>query len=356
MLHETLQDNQHFDFSTINLAVLESYPVYKKPPTYHISGHAGMGCAGDAPGFPSYFLRSVYTQHGNSGRGNPVVIQHPNGTLYKVGSDKEPYTAASLKKLWKPLPLDHPRVQAWIAHTYWHFHDMYIDHSEKEYGQERHIYWKLPEPRIMENGDVIGRPLIAGLNLFKTTLPRPSWILEHLAKWGTDDMKEQIEKYFGPNILLDMHKLDIVLTNGYIDDLRYSEYVSAALTLQQMYLESKLEYITPQNHMAVRAIRKFYPQHQPDIAKIEHSEPATIWQEISDWWQKHAVPFEEDDHGYCFRDEHYNKFAHIACGAKDHDKWFITTTKSHYINEDFCAVCGERIELNNGKSRDTVRA
>jgi hypothetical protein len=43
--------------------------------------------------------------------------------------------AERLRKLWQPLPLDHPRTQAWIAETYRHFKGGYVVPGETEYGR-----------------------------------------------------------------------------------------------------------------------------------------------------------------------------------------------------------------------------
>ena len=43
------------DLSTLDLDEVRKLPVYKLPPTYRL-GSYGQGCAGDAPGFPTYMI------------------------------------------------------------------------------------------------------------------------------------------------------------------------------------------------------------------------------------------------------------------------------------------------------------
>ena len=120
-------------FETINLDVLQSLPVYRLPPTYTLQREPGNGCCGDPPGYPSYFTQNVYTRRGDSppkGCSQVIVYQ---GVCYQVDTtnyattwDKHVKTREALfHKLWLPLPLEHPRVQAWIDDTFIHLHNCY---------------------------------------------------------------------------------------------------------------------------------------------------------------------------------------------------------------------------------------
>lgn len=133
------------DFSTIDTVRLVARPVYKKPPTYQISTSMGSGCAGDPPGYPSYFLRSVYTSHGNSPRkgaqevisfmGNHYVIFSEDDFKRSWGPEYEFKRERRLRMLWKPLPLEHPRTQAWIADRIRFFKGCLID--PRKFGHDR---------------------------------------------------------------------------------------------------------------------------------------------------------------------------------------------------------------------------
>ena len=111
------------DWSTINKKRLALLPPLALPPTYHLDDDMGNGCAGDPPGYPTYFTRNVYTQYGNTPRrgarlviGNRVVTQGD----YNYEAVKK-----LLHRLWVPLPLDHPRTQAWILATFAHHRHCY---------------------------------------------------------------------------------------------------------------------------------------------------------------------------------------------------------------------------------------
>ena len=107
----------------------------------------------DAPGYPTYFTKSVYTQHGNTpGRGPTLVIAH-GSAIYVVPSHKDweggreahdAITEARLRSLWKPLPEDHPRVQLWIRHAYQHMAHCYRDHDTFEPGRPATILYPVP--------------------------------------------------------------------------------------------------------------------------------------------------------------------------------------------------------------------
>lgn len=46
---------------TINAAELAKLPEAIIPDSYHLSQNEGSGCAMDPPGYPTYFIRHVYT-------------------------------------------------------------------------------------------------------------------------------------------------------------------------------------------------------------------------------------------------------------------------------------------------------
>lgn len=116
------------DYSTIDLTFLRRLPEHKKPPTYKY-GSMGQCCYLDAPGYPSYFVQHVYTGYGNDpSQGARLVIHDPETKKYHIVQTQNDIrrdwkkSEAGLqriyRKLWKPLPLEHERVQAWIRHVY----------------------------------------------------------------------------------------------------------------------------------------------------------------------------------------------------------------------------------------------
>jgi hypothetical protein len=217
-----------FDLTTINRSRLESLPLAVLPPTYLLQAGCGNGCYLDPPGFPSYFTRDVYTQHGNA-PGNPgsVSMTILGRAVARVRDDHEK-TAARLRRLWSPLPLEHARTVAWIRDTYRHF----------------------------------------------------------------------ARCYFAPDRSVEPGASPIVL-----------ESEAAGLGIAM-----------PENHAAAVRIRRFYPDHAPDLEYIAHP-PSTV---DGDWWTVYA-----------------------ACPSPGEcpgmvDRWGRGGgyTVTHPINGSWCQVCG----------------
>lgn len=201
------------DYSTLNERVIKTLTPYVKPDSYTISSHMGSACAGDPPGYPSYFVRSVYTRFGNSpSKGTSEVIEY-KGKLYAlpdywVGSKSwDDYKAKQdrlYKRLYKPLPEDHPRVIAWINATYTHLKNCYYDASAEKREDQLLIYpvpsYKLRSPRV------------------------------DFKRWSVEYIME--------------HCKEIAAYN-------------------QMVIDHAREVATQDNHKAVIAVREFYPDHMP---------------------------------------------------------------------------------------------
>src|SRR5258708_3981520 len=110
---------------TINRAAWEKLPVHKLPPSYHYSDHLGAACSGDPPGYPSYFTQSVYTSHGNSPRKGATIVLF--GRVVQSDVSSSDGYERRLRRLWQPLPLEHPRTQAWLEASFKHSAHCYID-------------------------------------------------------------------------------------------------------------------------------------------------------------------------------------------------------------------------------------
>jgi len=96
--------------------------VYKKPSTYEISRSEGAGCFMDPPGFPTYFLRAVYTKHGNTPPKGPDYVICLGDAVYRVpplwqDGDRDWF----MRRLWPPLPLEHERTKEWIRACFAYF-------------------------------------------------------------------------------------------------------------------------------------------------------------------------------------------------------------------------------------------
>lgn len=161
------------DTSTFDVKGLR---VYSKPQSYEISRSMGMGCFLDAPGYPSHFLQSVYTRHGNTPRkGAEAVIK--KGSLYftvyssddwngaKSWDDVQAKRDARLRKMWRPLPIDSERVQVWIMHVMAHFAHCYNDPSKPTGDKDRTVIWPMPkyqyppDPRNIKNFGSFSAPV-----------------------------------------------------------------------------------------------------------------------------------------------------------------------------------------------------
>lgn len=105
--------------TTINTAELEKLPKAVIAGTHHLSKNMGSGCLMDPPGYPTYYIRHVYTKQGNAPhRGPESVISDRVISVaeWKEGETWESRSAAHkalMRRLYNPLPVDHPRVQAW---------------------------------------------------------------------------------------------------------------------------------------------------------------------------------------------------------------------------------------------------
>lgn len=142
-----------YDFSTLNEDELSKLPVYKVPPSYTVDTHMGNGCAFDPPGYPTYFTQSVYTRFGNTpNRGATLLLRgHAVDVAeWKEGDTWELRTARQdrlMRRLYVPLPYEHPRVEAWERDLYTHLAHCYTDTEgvfEPEYGRPALVIYPTP--------------------------------------------------------------------------------------------------------------------------------------------------------------------------------------------------------------------
>jgi len=229
------------DLSTLNEAELKKLSVYSLPPSYHLQRDCGNGCFLDPPGFPSYFTRGVFTQHGNAPRRGVEEVISFGGALYTTRSSADWKSSdtwdgvygrysSRLMRLWSKLSFEHPRTQLWIAQVHQHLRHAYVDDAQ------------LAEP--LENG----KPAMV-------FFPVPS------------------------------HKL-----RRFVDDARFSadwrSKEQAAVEAFNVSVHDRYAKVaTIDNHAAVRRIRRFYPEYAPNEAAIVAAEEAP---RLGDWWQRHA--------------------------------------------------------------------
>lgn len=222
------------DTSTLNLERLRKLPTYKLPPTYRLQRDPGNGCFMDPPGFPSYFTRSVYTQHGNSPRRGPETVIVIDGVNYVVAhsDDWKPGDTWAevrdrrdkrLRSLWQPLPVDHPRTRAWILSCYSYFENCY--HDANATGSDKTVIFPVPSYKL------------------RTFFDDPRF---------SDDWREKEQAAVRQ---------------------QNAEIVRAASLL-----------CTLENHKAVRTVRKYYPDYEPEQTLIDH--PPT--DRGGNWWETEA--------------------------------------------------------------------
>lgn len=266
------------DKSTINQKELAKLPIYKIPPTYHVDQSMGSGCYGDAPGYPSYFIQHVWTQYGNSPRrGSPSqVIRDAQGNyraLPDSWSNEAKYTSL-LNRLFIPLPIDHLRVRRWIMDQYQHFAHCYGDPLLKSTHEQRNvsrsISWPVSKWQLPPRPD---NKITVGYGSSATVITVPA-----------DDYRKMLTAY--------------------------------RVQVKAIYADSWRVAKNPENHLAVLAIRKFYPDYQLDQLDLDFiARPPKLFQ--ADWWERYAdVPSESECPGHL--GTAHGKYSHCGmCGRRD---------------------------------------
>lgn len=247
------------DTSTINQEELEKLPLWATSPhasRYHLAEPpGGMGCFMDPPGYPSYFLRGVYTPNGNTPWRNGVAITVLLGHVVEwvqTHHKDDEERALLLEHLYLPLPEEHERVQLWIAKVYAYWHHQYVDDSKGE--KKEHI------------SELVSYPV-------------PAWQLANIkAKY---DARTKLDIRTWPR----WQRKEYLASEARSRALEIGAYKDAAARLA-----------TPDNHAAVRRIRRWYPGHvaRPDFIGTA---PATGPQ--ADWWERYAhLPAPEECPGW----------------------------------------------------------
>lgn len=219
------------DYSTLDAKALSGLKPYKLPPTYHLQEDSGNGCFLDPPGYPSYFTRSVYTQHGNSPPRGPYYVLTPpgRGCLIVPHACESEKVEAVYRRLWNPLPLDHPRSVAWLRTLAGYFRSCYADDERPEYGRPGTLIHPLPHYKL------------------KTAHLDPNWTEEYKAA-----------------------KLAEV----------------EAFNRQERERAGRIA--TPDNHKAVRFVRKFYPEFDPPAWFFDDAEAGYGKGGPGHWWETEA--------------------------------------------------------------------
>ena len=223
------------DFSTIDIEALKKLKTYELPPSYHLQDEPGNGCFLDAPGYPSYFTRSIYTRSGNSPRyrdGAPTQVIKFEGKLYVTqwyGQSDEAHNKL-LSRLWAPTPINSLRTRLWMSAVYRHLRHCYQDVERPEYGRPGTLIFPIPDYKL------------AKANGIKVSVN---------ASAGEVEAARRAQK-------------------------AEEERVRALNDSEQARAE---RIATPENHSAVLFIRKFYPGLAPDLRQIERPGASQ-----GEWW------------------------------------------------------------------------
>lgn len=240
---------QTADWSTINLDELRKLPVYDwQGKGYHLQDGSGNGCAGDPPGFPTYFTQSVYTSVGNApSRGYSQVIVW-DGKAYGIEpanwtgtwEDHKAKYDALMVRLWRPLPLDHPRTQAWIQETFKH---------------HRHCY-QVPALQA------------AGKNWSDAMLIWPGGCMGNTPFGQLRDPAFEIEQ-----------------ARKHRDYERWTDHHKAAFLAEieqdNLHIKAAAEVVAvPDNHDGTILVRRHYPEFQPtrELIAAEFAHPGSWWE------------------------------------------------------------------------------
>lgn len=222
------------DYSTFNAAAMRALPEAQLTRGTRIAPEMGSGCSMDAPGFPSYFVQHVYTSRGDSPNRGPVAVIEFEGAYRVIETaenwPKEGEMAERMRKLWQPLPLDHERTRLWILTCYSYFKTCYADAERPEYGRPGTLIY-----------------------------PRPGYKREKFR----DDAR-------------------------FSDAWREAERARVA-EVNRIEDERAAAVAIPENHRAVLAIRKFYPEYQPELDLIANPPSAYgCGSGVGSWWETEA--------------------------------------------------------------------
>jgi len=236
------------DYSTLNHDELMKLPAANIPPSYRLDRSMGSGCFGDPPGYPTYFIQNVSTQAGNSpGRDGVTTAVIRGRAISSVGNyldDRAPL----MDLLWKPLPLEHPRVQAWIRSRFSHHRTHYLHPSMiGEYGRDRASFFWSEKHGVPSH------------SLRTFTTDESATRVRKVDQWIIDSDPELAAK------------------------AQQLEEDRVKLIMDKIYAEARA-LATPDNHCAVVYIRKHYPDYEPDLDLIDNPPSSSD----GNWWEVEA--------------------------------------------------------------------
>lgn len=253
-------DAAHWCWDTVNTAELAQLDRWKCPPHLHLSSHAGSGCAFDPPGYPTYFLRQVYTEEGNNPTSGPQqVIAHPVLGLRVVLDSwrgvttwEQSYSNSCrlMLRLWARLPLGHVRTRGWLRMVFVHWKHCYREPKH----QRGFGVWPEPEwskTLLIWPGGTFGHTPYGEIR--KVGLE-----IELAQKYGKYDSFEEKAK---AKFVADIQE----------ENARVTRVCEAVATLD--------------NRSAVTYVRQWYPEFTP--------EPWLLAEDLrhgGQWWERRSKP------------------------------------------------------------------
>jgi hypothetical protein len=237
------------DISTLKLDRLQRLP--QLPGGMGVNTQMGSGCFLEPPGHPSYFMRSVggdcrayvisigdgvYIVDGETYNGGWKDV---NWVKYGAPKDRQ----ERLNWLYSPLPVDHPRVRAWIEQLYRHQRNCYRIEGEKDF-----VVFPTQSHDFIKMG------------LF---VPEPSGREAKLEGGIFDHLSEETKERYR------------VTQAGLMAEAQETVKIK-----REAFNAERAKACTPDRHLAVLSVRKFYPEYQPELDLINAEQGARP----ADWW------------------------------------------------------------------------
>ena len=219
------------DTTTIDVEALERLcPQYDLPPGFHLQDTPGGNGCGDPPGYPTYFTHCVYTASGNSPARGPDLLLFGRAVPEYTGDGEA--QKALWRAIYRPLPIDHPRVVEWMGNLFRHLDTCYRIPKEladkNDYGPQFFMIWPTPNYK---------------LRTFR------------------DDPR-------------------------FSDEWREKEQAAIAAWNKE-YVKQRCPYSTASHHLAVLAVREVYPDFSDEAAEAMIAAGSKL---LSNWWERHDVP------------------------------------------------------------------
>lgn len=187
--------------STINTGVLDQYPLVELVSGYRVDKHQGSGCFMDPPGYPTYFLQHVYNAQGNSPAKGPELVLFGR----ELRRAERPFVSwdasnaehdAMMRSLYRPLPPDHPRVEAWLTRALGYFGRGILDKPGDRSVDKTRFVTPFEFKLATLGKEALGVPFLEG-DLMAKGLPIRSFsvaclVLDLYPDWPEDDLRRRL--------------------------------------------------------------------------------------------------------------------------------------------------------------------